>query len=303
MSFYSTAGFAKDCCYVNRVLLALVAFLVVGLAQSQSPAPAKIRVTTWNLEWFPNGSAREASQEKQAQRIQAAADVLKGLNPDVLLFQEVRDYDACNQLAEAIQPGAYTVAICSAFKGGKQEEAILAKIPAQAAWSEPWKSMEGIDPPRGFAFAWFKIGSADVGVYSLHLKSNLVTHGDPVAETAKNIRKREVAIDQLMTHVRDFIAAKIPAINRLIIGGDFNTNQDQAMFASEKTLRFLNPAGFQNVFGGLPLSQRVTHPANHGFPDATFDYFFGKNVVMGKPIITHTNTSDHLPVTCDVTVQ
>ena len=29
-------------------------------------------------------------------------------------------------------------------------------------------------PPRGFAFAWFKIGKEDVGVYSVHLKSNLI---------------------------------------------------------------------------------------------------------------------------------
>ncbi|MGH7982120.1 MAG: endonuclease/exonuclease/phosphatase family protein [Candidatus Udaeobacter sp.] len=94
---------------------------------------SQVRITTWNLEWFPNGSAREAPQDKQAQRIKAAADVLKELNPDILLLQEVRDYDACNRLAEAIQPGAYTVAICSAFKGGKQQEAIVAKIPAQAA--------------------------------------------------------------------------------------------------------------------------------------------------------------------------
>ena len=180
---------------MNRASLALLASFVVALALGESPEPTKVRITTWNLEWFPNGSSRETTQEKQAQRIKAAADVLKELNPDILLLQEVRDYDACNRLAEAIQPGAYTVAICSAFKGGKQEEAILAKIPAQAAWSESWKSMEGIDPPRGFAFAWFKIGNANIGVYSVHLKSNLVTHGDAVAETAKNIRKREVAID------------------------------------------------------------------------------------------------------------
>jgi hypothetical protein len=122
---------AKDLLFVNRILLALVAFLVVGSALGQSSEPNKFRVTTWNLEWFPNGSAREAPPEKQAQRIQAAADVLKKLNPDI-----VRDYDACNRLAEAIQRRAYTVAICSALKGGKQEEAILAKIPAQAAWSE-----------------------------------------------------------------------------------------------------------------------------------------------------------------------
>ena len=118
----------KGRCFVNRVLLALVAFVVVGSALGQSPEPAKFRITTWNLEWFPNGSAREATPEKQAQRINAAASVLKVLNPDILLLQEVRDYDACARLAEAIQPGLYTVAICSAFKGGKQEEAILAKI-------------------------------------------------------------------------------------------------------------------------------------------------------------------------------
>ena len=172
------------------------------------------------------------------------------------------------------------MAIYSAFMGGKQEEAILAKIPAQAAWSESWKSMEGIDPPRGFAFAWFKIGNADIGVYSLHLKSNLVTHGDAVVETAKNIRKREVAIDQLMTHVRDFIGAKIPAINRFIIGGDFNTNHDQAMFAAEKTLETLGTGSLRSVFEGIPFEQRITHPGTHGFPGATFDYFFSKNVVM-----------------------
>lgn len=222
------------------------------------------------------------------------------LNPDILLLQEVRDYDACARLGEAIQPGAYTVAICSAFKGGKQEEAILGKIPAQAAWSESWKSMEGIDPPRGFAFAWFKIGNADIGVYSLHLKSNLVTHGNTEIETAQNIRKREVSVQQLLAHIHDVIGTVIPSIKGLVVGSDFNTNHDQAMFAAEKTLDTLTSAAYQSVFEGIPFEQRITHPGSHGFPDATFDYLFGKNVRMGKATITPTNVSDHLPVTCDV---
>jgi len=163
--------------------------------------------------------------------------------------------------------------------------------------------VEGIDPPRGFAFAWFKIQHADIGVYSLHLKSNLITGRNREAATAKNIRKREVAIDQLMTHVRDIIGAKIPVINRLIVGGDFNTNQDQAMFASEKTLSFLTNEGFRNSFEGLPLSQRVTHPANHGYPDATFDYLFGKNFQIGQAFASPTEVSDHWPVTCDFRIQ
>jgi len=77
---------------MKRALIALLAFVVVGSARGQSPA--KIRVTTWNLEWFPNGSPDDATLEKQAQRIEAAANVLKKLDPDILLLQEMRDYDA-----------------------------------------------------------------------------------------------------------------------------------------------------------------------------------------------------------------
>ena len=69
---------------MKRALLAVLVFFVVGSVLSQSPA--KVRITTWNLEWFPNGSAREATPEKQAQRIQAASDVLKELNPALIIL-------------------------------------------------------------------------------------------------------------------------------------------------------------------------------------------------------------------------
>jgi len=218
-------------------------------------------------------------------------------------LQEVRDYDVCARLGEAIAPGIYHVAICSAFKEpfqrglGKQQLAILSKYQAQAAWSEPWKSMSGVDPPRGFAFAWFKIANEDVGVYSVHLKSNLITRGDRETETAKNIRKREVAIAQLLTHIRDVIETKMPSIKAIVIGGDFNTNHDQAMFSAERTLDSLADAGYHNGFEELSLSQRVTHPGSHGFPDATFDFLFAKNLTGLQPSVTQTNTSDHWPVT------
>ena len=77
----------------------------------------------------------------------------------------------------------------------------------------------------------------------------------------------------------------------------------QAMFASEKTLNTLTNAAFQNAFGEIPFQRRITHRGSHGFPDATFHYLFGQNVKFGKPIITQTNVSDHLPVTCDVMIQ
>ena len=62
---------------MNRVLVTLLASFVVGSVLGESTEPIKIRITTWNLEWFPNGSAHDATPEVQAQRIAAAADVLR----------------------------------------------------------------------------------------------------------------------------------------------------------------------------------------------------------------------------------
>jgi endonuclease/exonuclease/phosphatase family metal-dependent hydrolase len=247
----------------------VAAIALLGLLISQYSGAQTVKCTTWNLEWFPNGSAKERPAAQQEQRIKEAADVLRPIDPDIILLQELRDYDACARLGEAIAPGVYHVAICSAFKEpfqsglGKQQVAILSKYQAQAAWAEPWKSMNGVDPPRGFAFAWFKIGNENIGVYSVHLKSNLITHDDKKAETAKNIRKREVAVTQLLTHVRDIIETTMLVVKGIVIGGDFNTN----------------------------------HPGTHGFPDATFDYLFTRDLKASQPIVTQTNASDHWPVT------
>jgi endonuclease/exonuclease/phosphatase family metal-dependent hydrolase len=129
------------------------------------------------------------------------------------------------------------------------------------------------------------------------LKSNLIVHGNREAETAKNIRKREVAITQLLAHIHDVIGAKMPTIKAVVIGGDFNTNHDQAMFSAERTLDSLTDAGYKDGFEGLSLAQRVTHPGSNGFPDATFDFIFAKNLTGLHPIITETNASDHWLVT------
>ena len=286
---------------MRRARTLIAALLVLSISGHSSAQT--VRCTTWNLEWFPNGSAKETPAAQQEQRIKEAADVLRPIDPDIILLQEVRDNDVCARLGEAIAPGVYHVAICSAFKEpfqkglGKQQVAILSKYQAQAAWAEPWKSMNGVDPPRGFAFAWFKIGNENVGVYSVHLKSNLITHGDKEAETAKNIQKREVAVTQLVAHVHDVIETTMLAIKGIVIGGDFNTNHDQEMFAAEKTLDSLIGAGYENGFEQLPLSQRITHPGTHGFPDATFDFLFTRDLKASPPIVTQTNASDHWPVT------
>jgi len=66
----------------------VAAIALLGLLVSEYSAAQTVRCTTWNLEWFPNGSAKEASVAQQEQRIKEAADVLRPINPDIILLQE-----------------------------------------------------------------------------------------------------------------------------------------------------------------------------------------------------------------------
>jgi hypothetical protein len=95
------------------------------------------------------------------------------------------------------------------------------------------------------------------------------------------------------------IAPSMPMVKSFVVGGDFNTNLDQPEFAQEKTLPKLTAAGFRNSMEGASPFQRITHPGSGHYPDATFDYLFGANLVPAKPLITPSKASDHYPVTCD----
>lgn len=285
-----------------------LALILLALCGSGAASFGQLRVTTWNLNWFPDGSQQPATPAEQANRIEAAAKVLRKLDSDVLLLQEVRDYAVCTRLAEAIRPHTYSVVICSAFKEpfagseaiDRQQVAILSKTPAAAAWTERWKASGRIDPPRGFAFAWLRLKDHDYGIYCLHLKSNLVRGNEAVA-ARKNCQKREQATFQLITHLKSTLATAIPSLKTVVVGGDFNTNEDDSSFAGEQTLSNLTAAGFTNCWEGVPLAQRITHPKKGRYPGATFDYLFVRGgKLLGPPLLAPAWSSDHQPVTVEV---
>jgi len=106
-----------------RLLIVAISFLFVW------SAPAKeLVVTTWNLQWFPSGSSLRTSEYKETERIRQAVAILKSIDADIVLLQEVRDFATCHRLAKEV--GSLKVAICSQFTefGGKigwQQIAIL----------------------------------------------------------------------------------------------------------------------------------------------------------------------------------
>ena len=116
-----------------------VVWLVLALVVLGASCFAEtVRVTTWNLEPLPAAGTNNA-------RIPDAAAVLRKLNPDVILLQDVRDWRMCEQLAQALKPADYSVCVCSSFREArtgtltKQQVAILSRARAYFSWSEAWR--------------------------------------------------------------------------------------------------------------------------------------------------------------------
>ena len=263
----------------------------------------ELSVVTWNLEWFPSGSSKGfASKEIESKRISSVAETLKQINGDIFILQEVRDNQACKDLVEALKPLNYTISVCSQFKEGfggavgLQQIAILSKLQATASWAENWNTVSISDPPRGFAFASFRVGTNDIGVYGVHLKSNL-TRGDIERGRQLNILKRELAAEKVMRHINESSFNKTNQMEVVIVGGDFNTSLDQNEFASERTLTIFKENQFESGYEDVDLKQRITIPGKLKYPDATFDYLFVRpKSISSKPTITPVTVSDHYPV-------
>ncbi len=283
--------------------------LLAALAASALAAPTEWKVTTWNLEWFPAGAPDVRDEKVEQRRTKEAAEVLRTLDPDIVLLQEVRDEAAVEALAKEIGRG-HQVVVVSRFRFGDElsqhQQAILAKFPARAAFWKAWTTRQAVTPVRGYAFALFDTPSgAPVAVYSLHLKSNVVSRNAPDLERAAslNVLQRELAILQLTEHLSDISKDPQLAPAAAIVGGDFNTDPFQNRFAKERTIPALLSIGFTNPITRLPEGQRATLPGSGRFPPAVFDHVLLLQAeATADPVVTKTEVSDHRPVTVTVRV-
>jgi endonuclease/exonuclease/phosphatase family metal-dependent hydrolase len=216
------------------------------------------------------------------------------LMPDILLAQEVRSETAISMV---LPSDGYRTATTSRFSGS-QQLCIAGRFPADSAWFEAWAKDGKDDPPRGFAFASFRLSSGKLLlVYTVHLKSN--AGGDKAANTAK----REDAARQLIDHISSETAKrKEPKGLAVLVAGDFNTDPSQRQFDGERTLKMFEEAGFTWVMASLSATDRITWPAAEGFPDAMFDHVFVKGIQIKSVVVPRNfdNCSDHRPVVVDL---
>ena len=291
------------------VRLFLVAVLAGTLFAETNPTPAPafspsdrpvsssttITAAFWNIQWFP-GRRPNASRTEENRQIREVHRDLAQLTPDVIGLEEVRDFEHASL---AIQPlSGFKVDVCSNFppregQQNGQQIAIASRLKPISAWAEAWKPGGVIMPPRGFAFASYQLSPKQVLlVYALHLKSNR-------GEIHEDVRIREESMHQLVSHMKAMkdIYGRIGSLT-WIVGGDFNTAPDEPRFAGEKTVPDLLADGFSWAWQGIPLSSRVTLPADLRYPAACFDQIFYRGATLAKAWVANTSpqSSDHRAV-------
>lgn len=258
-------------------------------------AKPALTVGYWNIQWFPGRHPTSNAADESSQTASVHND-MKQIDVDILGLEEVRDWA---HAAVAVEPlKGFKVDVCANFppregQTNTQEVAIASRLQPLSAWTEQWKPNGPLLPPRGFAFAAYEVAPRKLAlVYALHLKSNAPGPEDVVA-------LRQESMKQLLSHMEAMQKA-YEGLGTIswIIGGDFNTAPDDTRFASETTTRTLMGAGFQWVWQGTPLSNRVTMPPDKRFPAACFDHIFyrGAKLVQGRVISTSAQSSDHRAV-------
>ncbi len=269
----------KNCITVSLMVMWLALFCPLPIQA------APITVTTWNLQPNSVAGSNGWSNKIQQSLFQEAAESLKKLHPDVILLQQVADWETCHQLARALRPEVYQVAVCSSFCDSHakllgRQVAILSKAKPYLALSQQWQTASG-----GFAFAALRLGDKNVGIFSVQL-------GDGAESGMAFQQACDDSARQLVTQIAFLQNWNANRLQTFIVAGDFNTTPDVLPLAHEKTLLRLEHIGFDSAYAGRPLQ---------GQTGATLDYIFTRNTgLAGPPVTTQSPLSEHGAVTVEM---
>jgi hypothetical protein len=238
-------------------------------------------------------------------RIHEAAAALKELNPDIILLQQVRDWQMCAQLVQTLKPASYSVLVCSAFRdvrsgaSSSEQVAILSKQKGYFSWSESWRPKGEPMFNGGFAFAAVQLGKQRVGFFSVLLPEALspaAGGGDRTAAartSAAYARQWLGAVDSFKNWVTN-------RVGTVVMAGGFGSVAGGPKPGEDPSARLRKAASFVNGFLGAPLEQPLA-----------FSRLREQSGAAGEHAAVHLTASletlpgiilNQFPATCDVDI-
>ena len=210
-------------------LLGLLCFL--GALAAEPPAPATIRIATWNVQ---NYLATDRVVEDRYRRTYpkpetekaALRAVLAEVAPTVLALQEIGDGPYLLELqrdlaGEGVQ---YPHAVWLDGPDEDRHLAVLSKLPLIEVIEHTeldFKYFDGRLPvKRGLLEVVFEHGGARWHLFNLHLKSRYTDRSDDPQSALRREREARAIRDFLLTRLEDNADA------RFLVVGDFNDHRD-----------------------------------------------------------------------------
>lgn len=320
---YSPASEPATCSGSPRIQAPLAVNLV---PRDVHPVGSKIRFCSYNIQDFTDGIDDAGNRTPALARGQArdAAGLIRGINPDVVVMQEVENGDVVALLNGSFHK-PYPLAYVARFGFGTQRKdklniALLSRVPIENLRELDFEYMEGDwCPVRGaLSFTIPAGGGHCFLVYAVHLKSNF-------GEWARNTAMRENAMRLIRKDADRFMKKASDIQWEVMVLGDMNVDPDSRYFSRDPSLAPF--ADWHDLWRGRPLAERVTVPTRHGdpmleFPPACFDRFIvspslkvepwtvgdparvprgvDTENVSTLPGINRNHVSDHYPVYLDV---
>ena len=136
-------------------VLAAAVFCLPWTGKGATNTPVEtIRIASWNAQSFNQAADRNSSM---AARLNTAAVQLQSVEPDILLLQEIPDYQSAMAFARTLGEG-YQVNACSMVSGeggsiSTRQVAIVSRLPSGLAWIHERRNADGEMSEGVFAFA------------------------------------------------------------------------------------------------------------------------------------------------------
>jgi endonuclease/exonuclease/phosphatase family metal-dependent hydrolase len=267
------------CSALKPVLLAVLSLAFTGCISPRSntivatptetcddaaPAPAQIRVASYNIK----------SASHNGDRMQDLAEVLRGLDADVVGLQEVQTHeiDQASELARMLGYKYHVFAAAIRKTAGDYGVAILSRIPFERV------ERVRLDYPLASESRVAIDAVACVGKKRMHFVN---THVDflPLANTGNTT--------ELARYLR---AEKAESV---VLMGDLNATP------REETIKRLTDLGLRDLFAEklAEAPESFTFPSDR--PDRRIDYFLVDASLVDRarsPRVPATQASDHRPI-------